>query len=168
MRVKRFLSSVFWLCVSLPAALCLTAVLAGAASAGTEVKIDSIADKYALQDFSFEVSPETGAAGIRLEYTYPPMRFGGDDSDRGPDPRIAFVPGLAYDDSVHEVVYNDGSTRTTCATQVNRTILFWKTVHMKPTGACAVSARVTHHAHDNGWNIDRFGTLDAFFEVHGK
>jgi len=154
--------------VSLPVVLGITAVLAGAASAGTEVKIDTIADKYALQDFSFEISLATGETGIRLEYIYPPTRFGGDDSDRGPDPRIALIPGLAYDGSAHAVVYNDGRTRTTCATEADRTILFWKTVHMKPTGACTVSARVTHHEHNNGWNTDRFNTLDAYFEVHGK
>ena len=37
----------------------------------TAIKIDSVAAKYAMQDFSFEVNPETGRAGIRLEYNYP-------------------------------------------------------------------------------------------------
>ena len=168
MCLDRFLHSLSILCVSIPVALCLTAVLAGAEPAANSIKIDAVANKYALQDFSFEVSPETGNAGIRLEYTYPGSWLEGDDSDRGPAPRIAMLPGLTYDAASHAIVYDDGATRTTCATEVDRTVVFWKTVRMKPTGACKVSARVIHHAQNNGWSIDRFTTLDAYFEVRPR
>jgi hypothetical protein len=168
MYLESFLHSLSTLRVSIPVALCLTALLAGAEPAATAIKIDTVGNKYALQDFSFEVSRETGNAGIRLEYTYPGSWLEGDDGDRGPAPRIAMFPGLAYDAASRAIVYDDGPTRTTCATEVDRTVAFWKSVHMKPTGACRVLARVTHHANNNGWSIDRFTTLDAYFEVRPK
>ena len=60
------------LSVSIPLALCLAAMLAGATP-----RFERDQDRYdpceihALQDFSFELSPGTGVAGIRLEYSYP-------------------------------------------------------------------------------------------------
>jgi hypothetical protein len=154
--------------VTVPIALCLVAILAGAAPASNSIRIDTTPAKYALQVFSFEVSPETGTAGIRLEYSYPASWLQGDDSDRGPGPTIAVVPGLTYDASARAIVYDDGAARTTCATEVDHTAFFWKTVHLKPTGACRVSARVTHHAESNGWSTNRYITLDAYFEVRHK
>jgi hypothetical protein len=148
--------------------LCLTGILTGATTAPPAVRIDSIADKYALQTFSFEVSPDTRNAGILLEYIYPPARLGGDDSDRGPDPRAIILPGLTYDETTRAIIYDDGTTRTTCATETDRRILFWKSAHMKPTGACIVTTRLTHHANNDGWRINRFNTLDAWFEVRPK
>ena len=132
------------------------------------IRIDRVADRYALQEFSFEVNAETGRAGIRLEYYYPPGRVGGDDSDRGPAPKIATLPGLIYDAAAHAVVYNDGPNRATCATAANHRTLFWKNAYMKPTGACIVSSRLTQHSRDNGWSIDRSRTLDTYFEVQRK
>jgi hypothetical protein len=154
--------------VSIPIVLCLTAVIAAAVPAETAVKIDTIADRYALHDFSFEVSPETGRAGIRLEYDYPPARTGDYDGNWDPGPKIAMLPGLTYDNATHAIVYDDGTTHTTCATEVDHTVVFWKTVHMKPTGACRVSARVTHHSESDGWSTHRYNTLDAYFEVRRK
>jgi hypothetical protein len=168
MCLERLLHSVCAWCVSITLALCLAAVLAGATPAATAIKIDTVANKYALEDFSFEVSRETGNAGIRLEYAYPGSWLEGDDSDRGPAPRIAMLPGLTYDAASHAIVYDDGATRTTCATEADRRIVPWKAVRMKPTGACKVSARVTHHAQNNGWSTERFATLDAYFEVRPR
>jgi hypothetical protein len=154
--------------VSISMGLCLAAALAGAAPPEKSIRIDTTGAKYALQDFSFEVSPQTGGAGIRLEYTYPPAWLQGDDSDRGPGSTIAMLPGLTYDAATHAIVYVDGSARTTCATEVDHTVAFWKTVHMKPTGACRVSARVTRHADSDGWITHRYNTLDTYFEVRSK
>jgi hypothetical protein len=154
--------------LSIPIALCLAAMLAGATPASNSIRIDTTRARYALQGYSFEVSPETGAAGIRLEYGYPASWLQGDDSDRGPGATIAMLPGLTYDAAVHAIVYDDGATRTTCATEANHTALFWKTVQMKPTGACRVSARMAHHAESNGWSTNRYSTLDAYFEVRPK
>jgi hypothetical protein len=154
--------------VSIPTALCLAAMLAGATPSSKSIRIDTTLTRYSLQSFSFEVSPETGSAGIRLEYSYPASWLQGDDSDRGPGSKIAMLPGLTYDAPAHAIVYDDGAVRTTCATEVDHTVVFWKSMHMKPTGACSVSARVTHHAERNGWSTDRFNTLDAYFEVRHK
>jgi hypothetical protein len=159
------LHSIPRLCVSVPITLCLAAVVAGAAPGSNSIRIDTTRAKYALQDFSFEVSPETGTAGIRLEYSYPAAWLEGDDSDRGPTPRIAMLPGLTYDATAHAIVYNAGSTRITCATEVDHIVFLWKIIHMKPTGACTVSAHVTHHAISDGWSTTRFNTLDSYFEV---
>jgi hypothetical protein len=163
---RRGFRSGFYL--SIPISLCLANALASAAPAATAIKIDTISEKYELQNFSFEVSPETGNAGIRLEYVYPPGRLGGDDSDRGPEPKIAMLPGLTYDVATRAVVYDDGVTRSTCATATYRRVLLWKTARMKPTRVCIVSVRARSHAENNGWNVDRFRTLDAYFEVRGK
>ena len=162
------LQSVPRLYVSIPIALCLAAVLVEATPVSNSIRIDTTRAKYALQDFSFEVSPENGTAGIRLEYSYPASWLQGDDSDRGPGPKIAMLPGLTYDAATHAIVYDDGAARTTCATEVDHTAVFWKTVHMKPTGKCSVSARVTRHAESNGWSTNRYDTLDAYFEVRHK
>jgi hypothetical protein len=134
------------------------------------IQIDSVAEKYAIQDFSFEVNPETGRAGIRLEYKYPPALVGLDDTgDQGPAPRIATLPGLTYDPTAHTVVYNDGANRIiTCATAADRRTLFGKSAYMKAIGACVVSSRLTDHTRDNGWSIDRYRTLDTYFEVPQK
>jgi hypothetical protein len=156
------------LSVSIPIALCLAAILAGATPASNSVRIDTTRARYALQGFSFEVSPETGTAGIRLEYSYPASWLQGDDSDRGPGSTLALLPGLTYDAAAHAIVYDDGTTRTTCAAEVDHTAVFWKTAHMKSTGACRVSARVNHHAESNGWSTNRYNTLDAYFEVRHK
>ena len=156
------------LSVSIPLALCLAAMLAGATPASNSIRIDTTRARYALQDFSFELSPGTGVAGIRLEYSYPASWLQGDDSDRGPGSTVARLPGLSYDAAAHTIVYDDGATRTTCATQVDHRAGFWKTVHMKPTGACKVTARVTHHAESNGWSTNQYNTLDAYFEVRHR
>jgi hypothetical protein len=154
---------------SIGAALGLRAVMAIAAPATNGIRIDSVASKYAIHDYSFEVNPETGRAGIRLEYDYPPALVGYDDTgDQGPAPRITVLPGLTYDAAAHAVVYTDGATRVTCATAASRRTLFGKSAYMKPTGACAVSSRLTDHARDNGWSIDRFRTLDTYFVLQQK
>jgi hypothetical protein len=153
---------------SLVAVLGLIPALAVAEPA-TGIRIDSVADKYAVQDFSFEVNAETGRAGIRLEYSYPPALVGLDDTgDQGPSPKIVTLPGLAYDAAAHSVVYNDGVNHFTCATAANHRSLFGKSSYMKPTGACVVSSRLTDHTRDNGWSIDRYRTLDAYFAVRQK
>src|ERR1700677_1408761 len=116
-------------------ALGLVAVLAVAAPVANGIRIDSVAEKYAIQDFSFEVNPETGRAGIRLEYKYPPALVGLDDTgNQGPAPRIAPLPGLTYDAAAHTVVYDDGVNHAiTCATAANHRTLFGKSAYMKPT-----------------------------------
>jgi hypothetical protein len=153
---------------AIPIALCTAALLHSAARDSTSIRIDSVEDKYAIQDFSFEVSPETGHVGIRLEYTYPVARLGSDDSDRGPSPRIVTVPGLEYDAAARAVIFEGGATRTICATATDHKVLFWKTEHMKPTGACIVSTRLSRHEVSDGWSVNRFRTLDAFFELRGN
>src|ERR1700735_4976848 len=86
-------------------AFCLTVAAAGGAPAASPVKaagavkIDNIAARYELQSFSFEVSPETGSAEIRLEYDYPLARIAGNDTERAPETKVVTIPGLSYDES---------------------------------------------------------------------
>jgi hypothetical protein len=156
------------LCLSISAALCLNAAFAAAMPAATAIKIDTVADKYAVLDFSFEVDRQTGRAGIRIEYTYPPARLGGDDSDRGPAPKIATLPGLTYDATARSVMYNDGAKMITCATAADHRTLFGKSTSMKPTGACTVSSRLTDQKRDDGWSLHRLSRLDVFFEAQTR
>jgi hypothetical protein len=139
----------------------LTATAAGGAPAANPakasgaVKIDKIAARYELQSFSFEVNPETGGAEIRLEYDYPLARIAGDDTDEAPGPKLAAVPGLTYDPSARAIVYDDGATRTTCATASGVSL------RMKRTGACIVATRRA----GNNESGSRSNTLDTWFEV---
>lgn len=143
----------------------LTATTPATTVAAGAIRFDSVAERYDVQDFSFEVNPENGRAGIRLEYTYPAARAGLDYSDREPAPRIAVLPGLTYNPASHTVVYKDGARSVTCATETTRRNLLWKIPYMKPTGACVVASRLTGHTLDDGWNIDRFRTVDTYFQV---
>jgi hypothetical protein len=142
-------------------AFCLTVAAAGGAPAASPVKaagavkIDNIAARYELQSFSFEVSPETGSAEIRLEYDYPLARIAGNDTERAPETKVVTIPGLSYDESAHAVVFDDGATRTTCATESRHKL------HMKRTGACIVA---THRA-GNDESGSGLNSLDTWFEV---
>jgi len=130
------------------------------------LKIDSVPARYTVQDSSFEVNPQNGRAGIRLEYDFPPARLGGNDYDQAPPPKTVTVAGLRYEPSTRTIVFDKGTTRVTCATESSRRTLFWKTSFMKPTGKCLVESHVIRHAQDNGWTVDPSSTLDTFFEAH--
>jgi hypothetical protein len=154
--------------LSIPIALCLAALPTSAEPATNAIRIDRVADKFALQDFSFEVDQRTGQAGIRLEYTYPPANVGSDDMHPAPDPKIVTVPGLTYDPATHAVVYNDGVERTICATAAHHRMVLFNGAYMKPTGACRVSSRLAIHERNGAWNGDRSQTLDLYFDVQHK
>jgi hypothetical protein len=141
----------------------------GAASpSGTAaVRIDTTSSRFALEDFAFDFNSQTGAAAIRIEYSYPPARAFGDETYRDPGTRIATLPGLIYDRSAHEVVYEADAKKTACAVEVSQRVLLWKRPRLKNTGACLVTARVSHHAEANGWTTSGFDTLDTYFEVCG-
>src|ERR1700733_15332916 len=169
MSLRQITHSTAVLCIPMLSALCITAVLPIAGATDPSVKIDSVAEKYAIQESSFEVNPKTGRAGIRLVYVYLPGRLGGDDSDRGPEPTIATLPGLTYDAAARAVVYNDGGKSITCATAAtDHRVVFWRSTYMKPTGACRVASRLIQHTRDDGWRVERIHTLDTFFEVQSK
>ncbi len=136
----------------LTVATCGAAPSAIGAKTAAAVRIDSVADRYELQSFSFEVSPDTGNAEIRLQYDYPLARIAGGDGEHAPDSRVTTIPGLRYDKSAHAIVYDRGATRTTCATASGDNL------HMKRTGACVV---VTHRDATGG----EFNTLETWFEV---
>lgn len=138
--------------LSVAVAIATAAPSAIPAKPATAVRIDRVADRYELQSFSFEVSPETGTAEIRLQYDYPLARIAGHDSEHAPDPRVTIIPGLRYEESAHAIVYDNGAMRTTCATALRDNL------HMKRTGACLV---VTHR---DGVG-EESNSLDTWFEV---
>ncbi len=120
------------------------------------IRIDTISSRFALDRFAFEVNPETGSAGIRLDYSYPPYRLFGDETYRDPGERIATLPGLSYDRAAHAVVYQSGATKTACAVEVSHRALRQRP-RLKNTGACVVTARVKGAE-----------TLETYFEVRGR
>ncbi len=154
--------------LAVPFAVSLASMSGRPAVHSNAIRIDSVRPRYALQDYSFEVSPRTGNAAIRLQYVYPPMRMGGDDGDRGPDDRIILLPGLRYEPNDRAIVYSNENSTTRCAIETDRTVLFRKVKRMKPTGACMVSARLTPHERNDGWEIDSYKTLDAYFQLVNK
>lgn len=120
------------------------------------VRIDSRSSRFELQNFAFEVNPQTGMADIRLDYDYPAYRMFGDETYRDPGPRTATVPGLVYDPGRHAVIYQSGTTKATCAVQTDRQGPVQKGPHLRNTHACAVTARANHDS------------LDTYFEVRGR
>jgi hypothetical protein len=136
--------------------------------ASSAVRIDTTLSRFAFDGFTFEYNPQTGAAAIRLEYSYPAYRLFGDETYRDPGPRIVTLPGLAYDQSAHQVVYEGGATRTACAVEVSHRGLFGNRPRLKNTGACLVTARVNHYTETDGWTKSGFDTLDTYFEVRGR
>ena len=156
----------------------LTLALPISASANSVVKIDTVAAEYepinsptnrepvSLSSFHFEINEETGRARVVADYTYPDLLiYGPNDPTRGPQSTIAQIPGLSYDGATHQIVYDANGARTVCATVEQRRGLFGQRTKIKNTGACFVTARVSEHAEDDGWNIHRFRAIDTYFEV---
>jgi hypothetical protein len=137
------------------------------AEAASPVRVDTISSRFAFDNFTFEINPQTGAAAIRLEYSYPPYRLSGDETYRDPGSRIVTLPGLTYDRSTHEVVYESGAMRTACAVETGHRGLLWTRPHLRNTGACVVTARISRHLEPDGWTVTQFDTLDTYFEVRG-
>ncbi len=142
-----------------------------------KVKIDSVPDEYmpttmtalqpvSMQDFHFEVEPETLRARIVVDYTYPNENMlGPDDSKGGPPETKAELPGLTYDTTNHAIVYEANGNRTVCAQADEHKGLFGKHFTIKNTGACTVTAKEANQAVDDGWKIHHGRALDTYFEV---
>jgi hypothetical protein len=165
MSFSRFQFSTAVLSLLIPALSILTAGTTTATGNSAAIRIDSVADKYTVQNVSFEVNTETKRAGIRLEYVYPPELVGEVDGYWVPLPKTVVVPNLTYDAASRAVIYNDGVKTTTCAVAAGQRVLLWKIAIMKPTGDCVVSSRLTIHERDNGWSIDHPRTMDTYLEV---
>lgn len=161
------------------ACIALTLMLPTVASGGppTHIKIDTVPDKYmpsnltilepvSMQDFHFEVSPETLRARLVVDYTYPDeLVYGRDDDRGGPRPSTIQLLGLEYDPAAHAVVYEAAGKQTVCANVEERKGLFGRHLVIKNTGSCVVSSQDAKHAEDNGWEIRRFDAIDTYFEV---
>ena len=165
---KRFGRAVLWIVLS---------ALASASTAPTRIKLDTVPDQYmpttiaswqpvSMQDFHFQVNPETLRARIVVDYTYPnePI-FGKNDSKGGPQPTIVQIPGLSYDAAEHLVVFESQGKRTVCAGVEERKGIFGRHLKIHNTDACTVKAEDAKHVEDDGWRIRRFLAIDTYFEV---
>lgn len=152
--------------------------LAARGSSQTRIKIATVPDEYtptstltrepvSLEDFGFEVNPETVRARVVVDYTYVDRNiYGPNDDYRGPESTIVQIPGLKYLPQAHTVVYEADGKQTVCADIQQRKGLFGVRLHIKKTGLCKVTAERTKHAEDDGWQIRRFTAIDTYFEVH--
>ena len=156
----------------------LVLALPAPASPSSVVKIDTVPSEYepinsptnrepvSLAGFHFEINRESGRARIVADYTYPDqLIYGPDDPTRGPQSTIAQIPGLIYDPAAHEIVFEANGTRAVCAKVEEHHGLFGHRFKIRNTGACIVTARISAHVEDDGWDIRRFLELDTYFEV---
>jgi hypothetical protein len=121
--------------------------------------------QVSMEDFSFQIEPETGRARIVIDYTYPDRSNFEFEGGAGPQPTFVQLPGLRYDAAARTVVYDQGGKKSVCARVRDRKILFWKSTSVQTTGACIVTSRVTTHTEDDGWRIRHISTLDTFLEL---
>ncbi len=143
----------------------------------TKVKIDSVPDEYmpttmtalqpvSMQDFHFEVEPETLRVRIVVDYTYPNENMlGPDDSKGGPPQTVAQLPDLKYEGDTHTIVYDAGEKKVICARVEEAKGVFGRHLKVKNTGACTVTAEDTNHAEDDGFKVRRKRAVDTYFEV---
>jgi hypothetical protein len=155
----------------------LIAALAISSWANPVVKIASVPAEYtprtdaelrdpvSVENFSFEVQPQSGRARIVVDYMYPDRSTQLIGEGPGPRPTIAQIPGLKYDVDGRTVVYEEGGKKVVCAEVRDRRFLFWKHLDVEPTGACIVTSRVTSHSEDDGWSIRQVPTLDTYLEL---
>jgi hypothetical protein len=158
-------------------AMAMVTALVMPVSASTRVKIASVAPEYtptagpampepvSMQGFSFEVEKETGRARVVVEYTYPDQQAFGLEGGIGPEPARVQIPGLRYDGDEKAVVYGDKTKTVICATVRSRKFLFWKSLGVVPSGACTVTSQLASHEEDNGWSVNRYRSLDTYFQV---
>jgi len=161
--------------------IALVLMISGTALGGTaptRIKIATVPDEYtptdtsmtepvSMQDFRFEVNPETARARVVVEYTYPDqMVYSRNDDGGGPQPSKVQIPGLKYIPQDHAVVYEADGKETICARVEEHKGLRGHGLHIKNTGNCKVTAERAKHLADDGWEIQRFTAIDAYFEVH--
>jgi len=171
------LSQSFTLAFVLVAILFIPRIFA-ANTAKIRIKIDTVPDEYlptnltvtervSMQEFHFEVNPETRRARIVVNYTYPDeLMYERNDDNGGPRPTIAQIPGLGYDMNKQEVLYEGNGRQVVCARVEDHHGIFGHHLRVKSTGLCSVSAEDTKHAEDDGWAIQRYRAIDTYFEVH--
>jgi hypothetical protein len=163
--MKQLMSFLKYDGATVPTVLLLIAALAGPAPGATRVKIDSVSPKFLMKSFYFEVNNDSSRARVVVQYINPVAEVWGSNGNVVPPLARLRVPGLEYDSATGAVIYADGAKRTVCATVRERKILLWKSVSLKPTGACTVTSSVTDHSADDGWNVSHPPTTDAFLEI---
>src|SRR5262245_56963389 len=89
--------------------VCVAVAVAPASWGNQETRIGSVPPQYtptagteepepvSVQNYSFEVQPDTGRARVVVEYTYPDQAALGREGGIGPLPTKAQLPGLRYD-----------------------------------------------------------------------
>lgn len=159
--------------------LVMAAPLLAANSPGSvRIKIDTVADSYSpasgetvtepvsMEDFHFEINHETLRARVVVDYTYPDeIVFENNDDAGGPRRTLAQMPGLRYDPSAQEIVYEKDGHRTVCAQVQDQKGIFGRRFHIKNTGSCLVTSEDAKHTADNGWSIRHYRAIDVYFEV---
>ena len=143
----------------------------------TRVKVDSVPAEYtpttmtallpvSMQDFHFDVEPETLSVRIVVDYTYPNENMlGTDDSKGGPPQTTMQISGLQYDPNSRAIFYTSHGKQTVCANVEESRGILGKHTKVRNTGFCTVTAEDGKHSEDDGWRVHRSRTLDTYFEV---
>jgi hypothetical protein len=155
----------------------LIPALAPAGNSPTRIKIASVPDVYmpanltirervSMQNFHFEVNPETLRARLVIEYTYPDkLLYGRNDDKGGPKPSIVQIPGLQYKPETHAVVFEADGRQTVCGQVGEHRGIFGRRLVVKATGACFVSWKDTKRVENDGWAIHRSRAIDTYLVV---
>ncbi len=125
------------------------------------------AEVLSMGEYHFEINKENTRARVVVNYTYPDeMLFPRTGSSHMPVSAVQ-IPGLRYDRSAHQIIYEEAGKSTVCATvEEKRQHFGGQGFKISNTGACTVEAVTATHPKDDGWTSHRTQTLDTYFVVH--
>lgn len=104
----------------------------------------------------FVINPELGRAWVEVNLYY--------TASESTDYYRVAVPGLSYDPSRAEVVFDADGKRVVCATVEQSGWWLFRHENVKPTGACELTHRYVKVPVDNGFAVEHI----EHFEVHFK
>ena len=115
-----------------------------------------------VQDHHFEVDPRTGNVRIVVEYEFPfqsleAFKYGG----LGPEDTRTGVPGLDWNSSSREVIFQSGGTRTICAEAPPA----FDKLKLKNTKSCRVVGTVRPRTPEDDPAIQGSKILDVWLET---
>lgn len=110
----------------------------------------------ATKSKTFAIDEKLGRAWVEIDFYYAM-------SETSDHYRVA-VPGLRYDPTQSQVIFENDGQRVICANVVRKGWGPFKHQQLQPTGACELSHRYIKKPIDNGFRIEHVEQ----FEVHFK
>jgi len=132
---------------------------AAAAAANTPIFKAPIGAQEATKSKAFGINPELGRAWVEVNVYHDPTET--TEVYRVP------VPGLSYDKTSGQVVY-DAEGRTVVCAKVRETGRFlFKSQRVDPTGDCELTRRYVKQPIDDGFAVDVVEHFEVYFQPAG-